>query len=129
MRVTSGQANRTIRIQARNAADELLASHQSTINIPALATWHQFPITLTHEPTPVALAASDVVTFSVENQSAAGDDLLLNQSGLTDSTVFYFPSSTVINVDEVDIYSNPYPDITLAAAAHAGTTIFCSSVG
>jgi len=135
----TGYAFREIRIRVSGSASGLIAEYSDdNISIPAGTGFSLFSLTLDYvNASPLTLTQGETITLEIINESqdfisggsgpVYNDDIevyLSNTVGTTPNTIFNFPSSTVINVDQVQTYDDASPAGALISNFNPGSSVY-----
>jgi len=139
----TGYAIRSLRIQVSGSVSGVFAEYANpSVSIPGGAGFSLFPLTLTYSNAmPLTLAMGETISIEIINESndyisgnsgpVYNDDIevyLSNTVGTTPNTILSFPSSTVINVDNVETYDAAYPAGVPKTTFSPGDTVYFRSV-
>jgi uncharacterized repeat protein (TIGR01451 family) len=125
---TGNNSNRIARVQLRTGSGTLLGtSGTQTFNSAGAIVSLPFTVNL---PTAVNIASNDTLVLRIENRTARNTrpfSVYENSAGVGASTVT-FATSTVINVDSVDLYSAAYPSPATSSSFTQGSTAYVRAV-
>ena len=135
----TGWAFRGLRIRVSGSVSGVIAEYSNNnISIPAGTGFSLFALTLTYtDANPLTLAQGEAITLEIINESqdfvsgnsgpVYNDDIDVYRSntvGATPNTILSLPSSSVINVDQVQTFDAAAPAGVITSSFNPGNAVY-----